>query len=135
MNNKVTSLQIAVLLALCVALAGCKSSSPDSVVVPSDASPQFKAKRPSCFRPQEALVLYPQLKVGMTKQQVLAFLGKPDDHTALKSTADRWNYTVGYSQAFTLEFEDRLVKKSQVGLDAKERPTTEFTRFKIAAPF
>lgn len=121
MNGKATSLQTAILLILCVVLAGCRSSSPDSIVAPSEASSQFKAKRASCFRPQEALVLYPQLKIGMTKQQVQAILGKPDDHTALKSTADRWNYTVGYSQAFTLEFEgNRLMKKTQVGLDVKE---------------
>ena len=121
MNTKATSLQLALLLALCVVLGGCRSSSPEPSVVPSEASAEFKAKRASCLRPQEALLLYPQLKVGMTKQQVQGLLGWADDHTALKSTADRWNYTVGYSQAFTLEFEgDRLVKKSQVGLDAKE---------------
>ena len=121
MNSKALSVQITLLFVFCTVLAGCRSSSPDSIVAPSDASAQFKAKRASCFRPQEALVLYPQLEVGMSKQQVQALLGKPDDHTALKSTADRWNYTVGYSQAFTLEFAgSRLVKKSQVGLDVKE---------------
>lgn len=101
-----------VVLSLCVAIVASLS--------PSDIGSQFKKKRAGCNRPLEANVLYPMIKVGMTKEQIRVLLGKPDDHTALKSTEDQWNYTVGWSQAFTLEFEGtRLVKKSQVGLDVE----------------
>ncbi|NQT91699.1 MAG: outer membrane protein assembly factor BamE [Lentisphaerae bacterium] len=118
MRNRLIPILIAGPFVFCIAFAGCKSPNGSAGSPLSQASSQFQAKRAGCFRPQEASVLYPLIKVGMTKEGVQALLGKPDDHTALKSTEDRWNYTVGYSQAFTLEFEGtRLVKKSQVGLD------------------
>jgi outer membrane protein assembly factor BamE (lipoprotein component of BamABCDE complex) len=104
---------ITVVLALCAGIVASLS--------PSDISSQFKEKRAGCNRPREATVLYPMIKAGMTKEQIRVILGRPDDHTALKSTEDHWNYTVGWSQAFTLEFEgNRLVKKSQVGLDVEQ---------------
>jgi outer membrane protein assembly factor BamE (lipoprotein component of BamABCDE complex) len=64
------------------------------------ASAEFKANQNFRYEPAKKLV--PQLKIGMTTQDVEALLGKPNkkhDNDLL------WHYTLGYSQFISVGFD------------------------------
>jgi len=66
----------------------------------ANASEKFKAQQ--YFRYEEAKKLVPQLKIGMTKQDIKSILGKPN----IKDNNDLlWRYTLGYSQFISVSFD------------------------------
>ena len=73
-----------------------------------NATARFKASPGN--RAEEAKMLAPLIKPGMTRSQVKDILGAPDAKGALKSTSDRWNYTLFYSQALSVTFKGDVVQ-------------------------
>ena len=94
---------------------GCRPSAPVASPARTEvdvASAQFKSKRDLALRPREAQVLYPQIKIGMTRVQIRSLLGEPDKK---HSSANTWFYTVGYSQFLSVDFTNDVVEKKDGG--------------------
>ncbi len=64
------------------------------------ASAEFKANQN--FRSEPAKKLVPQLKIGMTTQEVAALLGTPNKKY---ENGLLWHYTLGYSQFISVGFD------------------------------
>ncbi len=102
-------------LLLAIVVAGCRRSAPFASLDQSEidfASAEFKSKRDLALRPREAQLLYPEIRIGLTKDQIRSLLGEPDEKL---SSSDAWFYTVGYSQYFSVDFTNDLVQKKSGG--------------------
>jgi len=101
--NKFHLITVGIIISLGIigaVILSTRAKRPDLSREIAKASAEFKADQNFRYEPSKKLVSH--LKIGMTKQDVEALLGKPNkkyDNDLL------WHYTLGYSQFISIGFD------------------------------